>query len=53
MLVKQIGHFADHIVIDVAVAGESFGAFAVAGELADEVLLSNTGTDNSLSINDL
>ena len=36
-LVKEVGHFTDHIVVDVAVAGECLGAFAVAGELADEV----------------
>lgn len=29
MLVKQIGHFADHVVIDVTVAGECLGAFLV------------------------
>jgi len=37
LLIKQIRHFSDHIVIDVPVAGECLGAFAVAGEFADEV----------------
>lgn len=36
-LVKQVGHFLDHIIIDVAVSGERLGAFAVTGELADKV----------------
>ena len=36
-LIQQVSHFLDHIVIDVAVAGECLGAFAVAGEFADEV----------------
>ena len=36
-LVKQTCHFLNHIVIDVAVAGECLGAFAVAGELTDKI----------------
>ena len=36
-LVQEVCHFADHVVVDIAVAGKGTGAFAVAGELADEV----------------
>ena len=40
-LIQQVSHFLDHIVIDVAVAGECFGAFAVARQLAHEVWVFN------------
>lgn len=36
-LIKQIRHFSNHVIIDVPVAGECFGAFAMTGELANEV----------------
>ena len=37
VLVQEVGHFADHVIVDVAVSGKGAGTFAVAGELADEV----------------
>lgn len=36
-LVKQIGHFADHIVIDVTVACKCLRSFTVSGKFSDEV----------------
>ncbi len=37
LLVQQGSHLLNHIVVNVAIAGECLGAFAVAGELTDEI----------------
>ncbi len=37
LLVKEVGHVLNHVVVDVAVSCECAGAFGVAGEFADEV----------------
>ena len=36
-LVEEVGHFANHVIIYVAIAGEGSGTFAVTGKLAYEV----------------